>query len=207
MLAATSNRKALVRLRTLIATLIPATVLATALTMAAPASAHDALASATPAADTTISGDLNAVTLTFSEQPLAGLESGLVISVIGPNGSEVTTGTLNVDGSTLTKPVDVTAPGTYKLAWRSVSVDGHPISDGYKFTSTGRTAPVTPTARATTPLATPTIGPAPTAPAAAQGGGRDTSPAIWALGGLTGLFALAVVGILLITRRRPKAPE
>jgi len=197
-----------VRLRTLIATFIPATVLATALTIAAPASAHDALASATPAADTTISGDLDTVTLTFSEQPLAGLESGLVISVTGPNGAEVTTGTLEVDGSTLTKSVNVTAPGTYNLAWRSVSVDGHPISGGYQFTSTGSTASATPTARATTPSATPTsASPTARATAAAQGGGRDTSPAIWALGGLTGLFVLAVVGILLITRRRPKAPE
>jgi methionine-rich copper-binding protein CopC len=196
-----------VRLRTLIATFIPATVLATALTIAAPASAHDALASATPAADTTISGDLDTVTLTFSEQPLAGLESGLVISVTGPNGAEVTTGTLEVDGSTLTKSVNVTAPGTYNLAWRSVSVDGHPISGGYQFTSTGSTASATPTASAA-PSA-PAASASPTAPAtvSAQDGGRDTSPAIWALGGLTGLFVLAIVGILLITRRRPKAPE
>lgn len=195
------------RLRTLIATFIPATALATALTIAAPASAHDTLASATPAADTTISGDLDTVTLTFSEQPLAGLESGLVISVTGPNGAEVTTGTLEVDGSTLTKSVDITAPGTYNLAWRSVSVDGHPISGGYQFTSTGSTASATPTASAA-PSA-PAASASPTAPAtvSAQDGGRDTSPAIWALGGLTGLFVLAIVGILLITRRRPKAPE
>lgn len=194
------------RLRTVIATLIPATVLTAALTISAPANAHDALASATPAADSTISGDLNAVTLTFSEQPLAGLESGLVISVIGPNGSEVTTGTLNVDGSTLTKPIDVTAPGAYKLAWRSVSVDGHPISGGYQFTSTGSNASATPTASGSP--STPAAPTSPTAAATARGGrAQDTSPAIWALSGLTGLFVLAVVGITLITRRRPKAPE
>ncbi|MGN7222367.1 copper resistance CopC family protein [Curtobacterium flaccumfaciens] len=195
------------RLRTLIATFIPATVLATALTVAAPASAHDALASATPAADTTISGDLDTVTLTFSEQPLAGLESGLVISVTGPNGAEVTTGTLEVDGSTLTKSVDITAPGTYNLAWRSVSVDGHPISGGYQFTSTGSTASATPTASAAPSAPSASASPTAAATVSAQDGGRDTSPAIWALGGLTGLFVLAIVGILLITRRRPKAPE
>jgi len=196
-----------VRLRTLIATFIPATVLATALTVAAPASAHDALASATPAADTTISGDLDTVTLTFSEQPLAWLESGLVISVTGPNGAEVTTGTLEVDGSTLTKSVDITAPGTYNLAWRSVSVDGHPISGGYQFTSTGSTASATPTASAAPSAPSASASPTAAATVSAQDGGRDTSPAIWALGGLTGLFVLAIVGILLITRRRPKAPE
>ena len=195
------------RLRTLIATFIPATVLATALTVAAPASAHDALASATPAADTTISGDLDTVTLTFSEQPLAGLESGLVISVTGPNGAEVTTGTLEVDGSTLTKSVDITAPGTYNLAWRSVSVDGHPISGGYQFTSTGSTASATPTASAAPSAPSASASPTAAATVSAQDGGRDTSPAIWALGGLTGLFVLAIVGILLITRRRPKSPE
>ena len=57
-----------------------------------------------------------------------------------------------------------------------------------------------------TPAAT--ASPTATGTATAQGGSaKDTSPAIWALGGLTGLFVLAVVGILLITRRRPKAPE
>jgi hypothetical protein len=30
---------------------------------------------------------------------------------------------------------------------------------------------------------------------------------MWVLGGLTALFIAAVAGILLITRRRPKAPE
>ncbi|ROP66777.1 copper resistance CopC family protein [Curtobacterium sp. PhB115] len=199
------------RLRALTLTILPIALATTLLVPAAPAAAHDALASATPAADSTVSGDLDRVTLTFSEAPLAGLESGLVISVTGPDGAETSTGTVRVDGSTLTKPVDLTKPGRYNLGWRSVSVDGHPISSTYQFTSTG--APAAPSsAPASTPTAPATPEPAaatePSAtPAAAADTARDTGPAVWVLAGLTAVLIIAIIAVLLITRRRPKRTE
>jgi hypothetical protein len=197
-----------VRPRILLATILPAAVLTTVLGIASPAFAHDALASADPAANSTVAGDLNQVTLTFSEPPLAGLETGIVISVTGPDGKEVSTGTVRVDGSTLTKPVDLTATGNYELAWRSVSVDGHPISGSYPFTSSGAPTPTASAAQAaptgsSTPTATATAQPA----TAAADTSENRMPAIWTLAGITALFIAVVAGILLITRRRPKAPE
>ncbi len=127
------------RLRALIATAVPVAVLAAVLVTATPAAAHDALASANPAADSTVAGDLDQITLTYSEPPLAALESGIIISVVDPDDEEVTTGQITVDGSTLTKPITITTPGSYTVTWRSVSVDGHPISGSYQFTSTGST--------------------------------------------------------------------
>jgi hypothetical protein len=198
-----------VRLRAL--TLLPIALATALLVPAAPAAAHDALASATPAVNGTVSGDLDQVTLTFSEAPLAGLESGLIIQVTGPDGAETSTGTVRVDGSTLTKPVDLTKPGTYNLGWRSVSVDGHPISGTYQFTSIG-----TSTVPTSTPTSTPTASAAPepasatepsATPAAAADSARDTGPAVWVLAGLTAVLILAIIAVLLITRRRPKSTE
>jgi len=200
-----------VRLRALTLTILPIALATTLLVPAAPAAAHDALASATPAVNSTISGDLDRVTLTFSEAPLAGLESGLVISVTGPDGAETATGTVRVDGSTLTKPVDLTKPGRYDLGWRSVSVDGHPISGTYQFTSTGAAA-----APSSTPSSTPSVPatPEPAAatepsatPAAAADTARGTGPAVWVLAALTAVLIIAIIAVLLITQRRPKSTE
>ena len=202
------------RLRALTLTILPFALATALLAPAAPAAAHDALASAAPAVDSTVSGDLDRVTLTFSEAPLAGLESGLVISVTGPDGAEASTGTVRVDGSTLTKPVDLAKPGRYNLGWRSVSVDGHPISGTYQFTSTG--APVAPVAPSSTPTSTPSVQatPEPAAatepsatPATAADTARDTGPAVWVLAAWTAVLIIAIIAVLLITRRRPKSTE
>lgn len=195
------------RLRILATSLLPLTVMTALLLPATPAAAHDALASATPGAGASVSGHLNQATLTFSDAPLAGLETGLVISVTGPDGAEASVGSVRVDGSTLTKPVDLSIPGGYTLAWRSVPVDGHPVSGSYQFTSTG-----IPTATATAPAApahttTGTLTATPTATPTATAAAPTDPAAIWTLGGLTAALILAVVAVLVLTRRRAKAPE
>lgn len=197
------------RLRALIAAAVPAAVLATVLATATPAAAHDALASATPAAGSTVASDLDQITLTYSEPPLAALESGIIISVIDPDDEEASTGTVTVDGSTLTKTINITTPGSYTVTWRSVSVDGHPISGSYQFTSTGSTPSPAPSASTTQGATTPTAAASSTAVSAASSAesAPNNSAGIWVLAGLSVLFIAAVAGILLITRRRPKAPE
>ncbi len=197
--------------RALLATAASAVALAFVLVTAAPASAHDVLASTAPAADATVGGDLDQVALTFSEPPLAGLESGIVVSVTGPDGAEVGAGSVDVDGSTLRTAADLTAAGSYTVTWRSVSVDGHPISGSYRFTSTGAPAPTpTPTPTATGPTQTPSAGtPTPSATAGAGAGatsatagssGPGATP--WVLGGIAIVVAAALVAVLLVARRR-----
>lgn len=161
------------RLRALLATVVVA-ALAPVVLLAAPASAHDALVSSDPAADSSVSGDLDHVALTLSEPPLSGLQTGIVISVTDGGGAERSSGDVRIEGNTIAKDVDLAAPGSYRVQWRSVSVDGHPISGEYRFTSTG----ATPTASAapdpaTTARATDAAAPTATATADAATGTTD----------------------------------
>ncbi|QKS19094.1 copper resistance protein CopC [Curtobacterium sp. Csp1] len=201
------------RLRVLLASVLVAATLPVVLG-AGPASAHDVLVSSDPAADASVSGDLDRVTLTLSEPPLSGLQSGIVISVTDAGGSEHARGDVSTDGNTIGTAVDLTDAGAYQVRWRSVSVDGHPISGEYAFTSTGATAPA-PSASAPSSSATagtPAVGPSPSAtatevaeaqaPAAHQHGAATT---IWLLAGLVVVALLAVLVTRLVQRRRGPA--
>ncbi|PZF57260.1 copper resistance protein CopC [Curtobacterium sp. MCSS17_008] len=157
------------RLRALLATVVVA-ALAPIVLLAGPASAHDSLVSADPAADSSVPGDLDHVTLTLSEAPLSGLQTGIVISITDGAGTERTTGDVRIEGNTIAKDVDLAAAGTYRVQWRSVSVDGHPISGEYRFTSTGATAPTPTPTTAPDPAATRAAAPSPTATAVAATG-------------------------------------
>jgi len=128
-----------VRLRALLATVVVA-ALAPVLLVAGPASAHDVLVASDPVADATIAGDLDRITLTLSEPPLSGLQTGIVISVTDARDAEHTSGDVTVEGNTIGKDLDVTEAGSYLVRWRSVSVDGHPISGEYRFASSGAAA-------------------------------------------------------------------
>lgn len=197
--------------RALLTTAASAFALAIVLATATPASAHDVLAGSVPAADITVRGDLDQVTLTFSEPPLAGLESGIVISVTDPDGTEVGSGDVDVDGSTLRTAADLTTAGAYTVTWRSVSVDGHPISGSYRFTSSGVPAasPTTgtsasPSAAAAAPSASATASSGP-ASALADPSGPGATP--WVLGGIAALVAAALVTALVAVRRRTVADD
>ncbi len=133
------RRKAPVRLRALLATVVVG-ALAPVLLVAGPASAHDVLVSSDPAADATVAGDLDRITLTLSEPPLSGLQTGIVISVTDAQDAEHTSGDVTVEGNTIGKDLDVSETGSYLVRWRSVSVDGHPISGEYRFASSGPAA-------------------------------------------------------------------
>lgn len=199
------------RLRALLVTVVVAALAPIAL-VTGPAAAHDVLVSSDPARDATVSGDLDRVTLTLSEPPLAGLQTGIVISVTDAGGTEHAEGDVQVSGSTIARDVDVTDAGPYRVQWRSVSVDGHPISGEYAFTSTGSTASAAPTAAPTattgaTATATdgeataePTATEAAAAPADHQHGAMTT---VWLVAALVVLALLAVLVTRLVQRRRP----
>lgn len=194
------------------ASAIAAALIAVVLVTASPASAHDVLAGSVPAADASVGGDVDRVALTFSEPPLAGLESGIVVSITAPGGAEVGRGAVRVEGSTLTRAADLSTAGRYTVTWRSVSVDGHPISGSYGFTSSGAVpsasaSAVTPTPSATGAAAAGTPAPsASTTPAAASAAAPTGTPGIvWVLGGVAVLVAAALVTVLLLLRRRARS--
>lgn len=168
--------------------------------------AHARLVTTTPADGAEV-GTVRSVGLTFNEEVD---ERFLRVTVEGPDGSEAD-GAPEVEGSVVTQPlVADLAAGEHTVTYRVVSVDGHPVSGSFSFTTTEEptTATPTPTASETAsapPSATsaPTPTPAPsTAPVAA-----DASPG-WVLP----VLVLVVVGVLgglvaLLSGRRGARPE
>jgi len=99
---------------------------------AAPASAHDALVSTDPANGATVATAPDRVTLTFDEPALA---IGTTLRVIGPAG-DVQSGAPRLVDSTVTQELAPGIPaGSYRIAWRVTSADGHPVSGELTFTA------------------------------------------------------------------------
>ncbi|SMX93579.1 MULTISPECIES: copper resistance protein CopC [unclassified Brevibacterium] len=97
----------------------------------APASAHDQLVSSNPEDGSTVDQQPEWIEMTFSgEVQEVGSEVKVVI-----DGKNVSAGELAVDGKKLTVALpDNLKPGDYKVTWRVVSQDGHPISGDFDFT-------------------------------------------------------------------------
>ncbi|PYY50842.1 copper resistance CopC family protein [Curtobacterium sp. MCBD17_023] len=175
---------------------------------AGPAAAHSALIGSTPADGATVTTAVRQVDLTFSEAPLAGLDAGLRIEVRDQTGQDESTGEVRVDGTTMSKRVDLSA-GPHTVLWRYVSPDGHPVDGQVAFTveaapaASGTPAPLSsPSATAsrearldTSATATPT--PAAAADPTATGTGAPVLP--WVLGGV---LLVVAGGVVLAVRRR-----
>ncbi|MEV4571687.1 copper resistance CopC family protein [Nonomuraea jabiensis] len=129
--------------------------------MAAPALAHDALKSSSPAKDAEVKS-LDEVRLEFT----AGVRLPFVI-VRGPGGAELQSGKPQVDGKVVTQAVKEPVPdGKYTIAYRVVSSDGHPIEGEIPFKVKGAETPSpSPTSSASESVAPATSAPATSAPA------------------------------------------
>jgi methionine-rich copper-binding protein CopC len=107
---------------------------------APPASAHAALVRVVPADGAALDSAPSRVTLEFDEP----MGSPATMVVTGPDGRAVQQGAAKVLGTTVSVPVRVTATGTYRVAFRVVSADGHPVSGqtsfGFRTTGTGAAA-------------------------------------------------------------------
>ena len=102
------------------------------------ASAHDALVAATPADGATAAAAPTEIALEFSG---VVQELGAEAAVTGPQGGAVAQGAAEVAGTTLAQPLAPgLAAGTYSVAWRVTSADGHPLSGTTTFTVTGGAA-------------------------------------------------------------------
>lgn len=130
--------------RALIACLIAG---AAVLVTAAPAAAHNALISSDPKDKTSLEAGPSSVTLTF-DQEVQGGQGINTISVVDANG-----GHYEVAGDPTIKDNAVSAQvnalgkaGQYKIGYRILSADGHPVSGELTFTLTkdGTGTPTTP---------------------------------------------------------------
>lgn len=97
----------------------------------APASAHDQLVSSNPEDGSTVDQQPEWIEMTFSgDIQQVGSEVKVVI-----DGKNVSAGELTADGKKVSVALpDNLKPGDYKVTWRVVSSDGHPISGDFDFT-------------------------------------------------------------------------
>ncbi|MGB9377561.1 MAG: copper resistance CopC family protein, partial [Mycobacteriales bacterium] len=154
--------------------------------------AHDSLVSSSPADGSTVTAAPTQVSLTFDEDAKAPS----VIVVSDPDGARVQRGQPQIAGKTVSTAVQATKKGVYTVAFRVVSVDGHPVSGEIKFTYAGAGS-VSGTSTAST------------APAAGhehhhQQGGVGNG---WIVGGLAGAALIGGLALLMTRRRAIVAPQ
>lgn len=127
-----------------------------ALVGAAPALAHDALASTSPADGQTVTSNPGKVSITLTNPPTTGIPGANVLTVTAPDGHVVSSGDVSVEGATLSTAAGIDHAGKHTLAWRAVSADGHPIEGAFSFTYAPETgASQTATAAASPAASTP----------------------------------------------------
>ena len=185
--------------RALVGAVVVAAAAASALGGAMAASAHDSLVSSNPSDNENVSS-LSEVSLDFSAN-LLGYDGGNIVIVVGPDGRHYESDCVALAGPTLTLPVALGAPGDYRIEWRAVSSDGHPVSGVIPFTYTGASTSAGSDA-SPCKSADGVAQAAESEPAATDGGGISGLT----LGLLIGGGAVVVVGGLLfvILRTRPR---
>jgi copper resistance protein C len=95
------------------------------------ASAHSVLVSSTPASGATVATPPSTITLTFNEN----VRAPAYVVVTGPDGRRVDEGSARILDATVTEQLKATAPaGSYTVAYRVVSADGHPVEDQLTYT-------------------------------------------------------------------------
>ncbi|MEU4779557.1 copper resistance CopC family protein [Micromonospora sp. NPDC023633] len=173
------------------AALVAAALAAAALLLvpAAPAAAHNTLRAASPADGERLTTPPTRVTLEFAQRLDPTFTT---IALTDADRGKVPTGAPTVDGTKGTVTVDETlGEGTYTVAYRIVSADGHPVQGSYRFTVVGGDAAAGATAA---PPATGSAGPT----AASTGSaGPAAAPATGSGGFGTGAAALVAAGVLV----------
>lgn len=175
---------------------------------AAPALAHDALESTEPVVDATVAVAPSSVSLTLSNPPADSESLKLsVITVTDGVGKTVSNGQVTIQGPTLSTEITSGSSGQYKVLWRAVSSDGHPIEGNYAFTvqepTQGATADVVPT----------TLAPAASAAESTDSGAAVEQPESPNAGGLVLAIGIpaavlaAIIATMLIVRRNLRKTE
>ncbi|MFI2651128.1 copper resistance protein CopC [Micromonospora fulviviridis] len=176
-----------------VARVLAATLAALAflLASAAPAAAHNSLRTASPSADARLTAPPAEVSLEF----LQNLDPAFTTVVLSDGARrKVPTGDPVVTGSRARVPIGGTLPnGTYTVAYRVVSADGHPVQGSYTFTVADPTSSAAP--------ATPTAAVAATSTNTASDPAADETRPPW-LPIVGGTLAAVAVGAVVLSRRR-----
>ncbi|TCB99622.1 copper resistance protein CopC [Micromonospora zingiberis] len=198
------------RLRHLSALSLVAALLAATALLAGPASpayAHNVLRKATPAQDAELTKAPAKVTLDFLQKLNPSFTT---ITLSDADKQPVATSEPEVDGTKGTVTIDSTlANGVYTVAYRVVSLDGHPVQGSYTFTVADPTATAEPSPTPSPEASQPAESPSPTAeqtsaaPASpAASGSSGGAGTIALLAGAVVLAALVIGAVVVLLRRR-----
>ncbi|WP_174537245.1 copper resistance CopC family protein [Micromonospora chalcea] len=199
------------RTRTVSALLAALFTAALLLVPATPAAAHNSLQEATPARDARLTTAPTQVTLQFLQRLNPAFTT---ITLRDAADRPVPASAPAVEGTTGTVRIEEPlGNGTYTVAYRVVSRDGHPVQGSYRFTVAD---PAAPPAASPSPTTDTPAGATASAPAAASAG-ADASPASadasagsddgglpvgLLVGGAVAAVVAAGVTALLLRRRR-----
>lgn len=193
--------------RTLTAAALAVALLTPGAMLAPAALAHSELVSSDPADGATLDAPPQTVSFTFNEALMPDF-----VRFIGtdPSGATGDLPVSSVDGPTATIEWPAGAPGgEWRVNYRVVSQDGHPIEGGITFTYAAASPTASPTSAAPTSAAPTSAAPTP-APTSALPS-PSTSPAADTSEGSSGLLiaglavgAIVIVGVViaLVARRR-----
>lgn len=167
---------------------------------ASPAAAHNSLKTATPAKNAQLATAPTEITLEFLQK----LDPAFTTIVLSDAAQQkIPTGEPMVTGATGTISIDgPLTNGTYTVAYRVVSADGHPVQGSYPFTvadPAGAEAPA-PVSPAAEPDPTATDA-ASASPASATGDDDGGGPGALAVVGV-GIVLVLVAGTAVLLRRR-----
>jgi methionine-rich copper-binding protein CopC len=155
---------------------------------AGPVAAHDELLSTTPTDGTALSVAPDDITLKFAAEPIKNTSKLVATSDAG---EQFALTEVSVAGSTVTAQWPNSAPtGTYKVAWRSVGSDGHPLTGTFTFSySTLGRGPAVPEQTTGAPSAgIGVITPAPQASPVTASGPAGIGGNIWLLPAVLVIF-------------------
>jgi methionine-rich copper-binding protein CopC len=104
--------------------------------LAGPASAHNSLIASTPGDGALMELGPDQIELKF-DQPVQTGQGLNTVAVIGPNNDHWEAGPAQVASNVVTAPVRPLGPaGAYKIGYRVLSADGHPVTGELTFTLT-----------------------------------------------------------------------
>ncbi|MEU4437816.1 copper resistance CopC family protein [Micromonospora chalcea] len=197
------------RTRTVSALLAALFTTALLLVPATPAAAHNSLQEATPARDARLTTAPTQVTLRFLQRLNPAFTT---ITLRDATDRQVPASAPAVDGATGTVTIEEPlANGTYTVAYRVVSRDGHPVQGSYRFTVADPAAPpaaapspATPSPAASADVSAGAAAGADASPASADASADadDGLPVGLLAGGAVAAVAAAGVTALLLRRRR-----
>lgn len=192
-------------MRTMAAVAIACLLTLAGFTAAAPGQAHDELLSTTPANGAALASAPPVVILKFAAAPLKNTTK---LVATDSSGRQIPLTEVAVVGAIATAkwPTDAGA-GTYKVAWRNVGSDGHPLNGTFSFSYTtanqGPTVTASPTGSPNAGIGVPT--PVPTATPVSATGPSGLGGTMWLLPTVIGVLII-VGGIfgLQAARKRKK---